>query len=119
MLKESNEKLKEENDYLIFKQRVSEEKEKIHEKNINSLKELHNEYDNQARNLEKEFLTKEEKMKKKYELLETTLEEKYAERDNDQIERIENLCNDLNTLNRAFDDIEAERDELKETILVK
>ena len=117
MLKESNDKLKEDNDYLIFKQRVSEEKEKIHEKNIHSLKELHNEYENQAKNLEKEFKIKEEKLKKKYELLEISLEEKYSERHKEQIERIENLCNDLNTLNRGFDELESDRDELKETIL--
>jgi chromosome segregation ATPase len=109
--------LREEVDYYQFKLKVAEEKDKVHEKNLNQLKELQFEYEEQKRMLQAEYKNKEEKLKKRYEQVEDTTLSKYRDKEKELIENLEKLTNDYTNLARGYDRLEKERDNLKETII--
>jgi chromosome segregation ATPase len=96
---------------------VAEEKDRIHENSMNSLKELQNEYEEQRSSLYGEFKAKEEKMRRKFEQLEETTMNRYKEKENDLTEKLEKMSDDYNSLMHTFDSLEKERDSLKETVI--
>jgi chromosome segregation ATPase len=116
-LRDHNERLKEENEYYRFKLKIAEEKEKIHETNVNSLKELQFEYEEQKRSLQTEYKSKEEKLKKRYEDLENNSLIKLKEKEGELISQLTKLSDDHNTLAKAYDRLERENYNMKETIL--
>ena len=59
-LKEETEKLKDENEGLLFKMKLTAEREKLHENNIKNLKEIQIEYEQKETELKREFKNKEE-----------------------------------------------------------
>jgi chromosome segregation ATPase len=116
-LKDQNERLKEENEYYNFKLKIADEKERIHENNLNSLKDLQNQYEEQKRSLHSEYKNKEDKLRKKFEGLEESTIGRYKEREVELVEKLESLSEDHTNLLKSFDNLEKERDSLKETIL--
>jgi chromosome segregation ATPase len=104
-------------DYFSFKLKVAEEKEKVHEKNLTTLKELQAEYEDQKRILSNEYKIKEERLKKRFGNLEDNTLGKYKEREKELIDKVGRLSDENVNLMRAYDKLERERDCLKETVL--
>jgi chromosome segregation ATPase len=116
-LKQQNLKLKEENEYLGFKLKIAEEKEKVHEKNVNSLKELQTEYEESKRTLLNEYRNKEERLKKKYDNFEDGRGKKFKDKETELVAKLDRFTEEYHTLVRSHDKLEKERDNMKETIL--
>jgi len=93
-MKKENEELKEEIDNLNFKIKLSQEKEKLQETNLKTMKEIQFEYENKILENKKEYKLKEENIRNKYESFEECFNQKIKALEDENLEKFQklNLC---------------------------